>query len=498
MENKLIKLYKENKTLILVLTFISFLTFGFYALNTILNIDGVTDLILIDKANSAQTYLSVGRWGWAFITKIFNYYPNALFFWFINTIFFIGSTLLISKIFNITNKFHQILLGAFLIVFPINSYAYSYTSWQYSLGIGIFISVLSIYLVKFKKNNLYILLSILCISFAIGLYQSFLPFIIVLFLFLCILDIDKNIKTKDLIKKYLTYILILVGGIILYVVLSKLFVTIFNIKWNSYQGASSMFKFDIKVFIDNFIPNITRSLKINNKYFFPSFSVYILILISLYSFIINIFNINKKHIILYILITICLILAPNTLAFIKPYAWYHTLTLIPYLPLSLGFICLLFKNNNKLKYINKYVTPLIIFIACIFMFYDNKMAYMAKLTSDASFHYMNRMQMRIEELDGYKPLGYTKKIYFVGSYKDFEFPYSKAYVTEVGPTFSFVHGNIALENALNVLGDSYELVNDKISKEENDKIILSSSNKDVYPKENSIYMYEDIIVVKIR
>ena len=92
-----------------------------------------------------------------------------------------------------------------MMAFPTNVIAYTYLPWQFSIGIGYLLSILSIYILKYSNNKFKLLLSSLLIGFCTSIYQSFLPLIIVLCVGTLILNFDDSKKLFKDIFKYVLY-----------------------------------------------------------------------------------------------------------------------------------------------------------------------------------------------------------------------------------------------------------------------------------------------------
>lgn len=81
-----------------------------------------------------------------------------------------------------------------MIAFPTNVIAYTYLPWQFSIGIGYLLSILSVYILKYFNNKFKLFLSSLLIGFCTSIYQSFLPLIMVLCIGMLIVDFKGDRK----------------------------------------------------------------------------------------------------------------------------------------------------------------------------------------------------------------------------------------------------------------------------------------------------------------
>lgn len=503
---KIKKFILDNKVLLITTFCFTILVFSYFGVSTVINNDGVLDFIIDDTTNAGyKLYLSVGRWGWALIGLIFNYYPSPILYLFINAILFSLATYYLCKIFDIKKTSYQVLIGMILISFPINIYAYSYSSWQNSIGIAFFCSIYAIYLLKNAKNFKDYLLSSLIISFVIGIYQMFLHFVAVLLVYVLIIEFVDNKDIKKLIKKFFKCFLTFLLASIIYYIIVKLTTFIFQIDMNNYQSANKMFDFNFLTFIKQLPINLGICFIPNNITFFPLSCHIALILIFTLNIIISIKKERKpsKQIIL-ILLFIILLISPQIIRFVKPKQWFHEVTLIPYTIFYTGAVALFIKQLSDFKIKNKNsilntLNIILIIVITLFVINDNKGAVMAKNASNAAYAYVNRLQMRIEETDGYDKLSKTKKYYFIGKLNFYEFPYSeRAYYHLTGLTTNFVFYPPNLVDAINVLGINAIYYNDKIDIETKDIIENMAISYNPYPSSESIFIYNDIVVIKLK
>lgn len=498
------KLFKDNKLILIVLFCFTLIVYGYFGFNSIYNIDGINDLILINKVNDFNLYLSVGRWSWALIGLIFDYYPLPLLCLIINSFFFSLTGVYIKKAFNIKKDIYVILLAMILISFPYNINAYSYSAWQFSIGITYFLSFYLINYVKNSNNYKMYMLSMFIISFIVGIYQSFLPFLVCLFV--CI-SIDEVISTKNIktaLKRLVLYFFILLWGCILYALIVKVSTFALNIEMSTYQNANNMFNINIIDIVNNFKSFLVKVVEINKTSSFPTYIHIVLIVLSIIGLGVNYKEAKdiKKSLIL-ILLYFMLIISPKILLLIKPYHWYHTITLISYVPLFVYTLSLLFRyliKNKKYILFDKIVKTLVIVIIFIFVVNANKSAVMSYNATNASFSYLNRILIRAEQLEGYNELANPKKFYFLNQGKKEAFLSNKsAYNNEIGVTSSFMLINEDIIDALNVMGidaiDGSKELNIQEDSEIYNMYSKSINNKTYYPHPESVFIYKDIIVV---
>lgn len=193
---------------------------------------------------------------------------------------------------------------------------------------------------------------------------------------------------------------------------------------------------------------------------------------------------------------------PRIFYFIKPHQFYHNITLMAYSVFYVANISFLLNNIDVIKNIiyEKYIINTVVVVLMIISFgmivSANKSFVMARQSTEASFQYLNRMQMRIEELDGYSDLEYPKKYYLYrnGDEKLLLNPFSnKAYYTEQGVNWTFLKGNTI--TAFNLLG--VDVVNAEVNEEDEREILDLLKNAKEYPDKSGLFIYKDIVVVKM-
>lgn len=493
------KFFNENKVVLISIFAFTILCFGYYGVSTIVNNDGVLDFIIDSTTNAGyKLYLSVGRWGWALIGMIFNYYPLPFLYLIINAIFFSLSTVYISRIFDIKKDYQKIIVGALLVSNPINAYAYAYSNWQASIGIAFFLAIYGVYLLKNAKGWSSYLISILIFTFTISIYQMFLPFLAILFSFISIQALIENKNLNLFIKTVLKYLLIFVLSCILYYLTVEFTTFVFKIDLSYYQGANKMFDFSFIDFIRKFKTNFISCFTFNDLYFFPKFSHIILIILVIINFIVLIRSVkDTKKLMMFVLLLI-LMIAPQIIRFVKYDQWFHEVTLIPYVIFYAGNVALLYKNLNNKK-LEKIVTTLLIIVLFSFAISINKAGVMAKNASNAAYYFANRLQMRIESTDGYNLLSNPKKYYFIGGYDLYDFPYSdRAYSPSTGITTNFVFNPLNMVDAINVMGIDAIYYNNLADLDTKYEINKRAKDIKAYPDSSSIFIYEDIIVIKMK
>lgn len=190
-----------------------------------------------------------GRWGLEILEKLNKYlftiynleYLNSLLALIILSI----TIYYIIKIFDLKNPIFVALFTMIFHVFPTTTSTLLYSFTVVPYFIGLFLSVYAVYLIEKYKNGW--TLGILLLIFSMGIYQSYITVTISLFgIILLMKSITGEYDLKQTIRRTLLYLSIFIITIISYILISKLFIILYNTSFTSYKGIDSMGKIDIK------------------------------------------------------------------------------------------------------------------------------------------------------------------------------------------------------------------------------------------------------------
>lgn len=147
-----------------------------------------------------QNTLTSGRWLLGMACLITGPYTLTVVNGVVAIIFVVLSALLIIDIFKIQNRIYQYITMTYMISFPAlgATFLYMFTVDGYMLGL--FLSILSIWIIRESKISLVV--AVLCLMGSIAIYQAYISVTMVL----CILLIIKDIlqKEKKIIKNIIS------------------------------------------------------------------------------------------------------------------------------------------------------------------------------------------------------------------------------------------------------------------------------------------------------
>ena len=498
--------WKKNKSVLIFLFCFSILTFGYFGTHFIRNVDGVNDIPMDEMAQGFMTHIQMGRWGWALVSSLFMYMPVPFLLLFLNSALLALAGVFLNRIFHVKGKLFQCLVGSLLICFPLGINAYAYLQWQFIYGIGILGSIYSVYLLMKVEKWWQYLMSALLMCFCISLYQAFLSFLITLLVMITTMEL---IQKKDLfpfLKRMGFYLLTFIIACVLYYGITQLSLKLFDAELMQYQGANQLFQSSFHMLGNNLTYARAESiLALSEDAFFPLWTKIILLLMLILSLFLSAIKMKKWwKVLICIVIFIVGIMAPRLFQIINPLIVPHQVIFLAYMILfasALALLCYWLENGlekhlESMKQLSVIMMGPMIFV---FLLLANKAAILTDLTSQASFAYINRMQVRIEQLDGYGEEQNQKKIYFLGARPRNEFPYNHDMFP--GNNFSYTTGFVISEkdlvDGLRNLGMNVTTASDKISDELKREILDEAYERDIYPAKDSIFLYEDIIVIKI-
>ncbi len=215
------------------------------------------------------------------------------------------ANLILVDILKVKKNYIKILMGLLLVVTPTFSLTlmYPYTADSYTFSL--LFSVLSVYFLSKKVNAKNIILSLICIVLTLGFYQAYLGVILTLLAIIFLIDIctKKELEIKEIIKKNVLNIVVLLVGVVIYYILFTIIVKILNLNITEYNGGNKVLSFET---LKNLLPsiknayitfynfNFTNSIIENTKFTFRHIFNMVMLSLIVINFIILIVN-NKTY-----------------------------------------------------------------------------------------------------------------------------------------------------------------------------------------------------------
>lgn len=511
MEEKFFKLEKIERRyrITIISTFVfGLLAHGYMFLNKFSFLDDVVSLTSV-----GATYTS-GRWFLAILEKIvsFFFYGTYSVPWFIGILSLcmvacIG--VLIVNIFDIKHDISCAVIGGLLITFPSMTglYSFMFTSGYYVFSI--LLSVLAVWLAKRSKHRvLGIVIAVLCIACSMGVYQSNVGFAILAFLFLYIVEVmeAKEMNFKDYVLKAVLYVGTLMGGLLSYLVINKLFLQVMSLELNTYRGISSMYSTEVvslnfKLLIGTFV-NFYDSILYFKVFVEKSGIVYYLVLII--SLLLLIYNgiklAGEKKYLAILMMGLAILCIPVAL---NPFALVNTdmVTSLVQLPkvMILIFPILLaertgFSKETLKKTAFGVIGVLLLYVNIYYAYYANRCYLAAEVHHTQTVSWMTTLVTQIKSLEGFDE---TMEIAYMGNVEDATFISDKSFFETLEERF--YNGDTRKQYTWKEYMQRWcgfhmqEADQETYTKLENSSQV---QNMNRYPNEGSIQIVDGVVVVK--
>lgn len=149
------------------------------------------------------------------------------------------STALMVNFLKIKKPVSAALIGCLMATFPTvcATLVFRYTAPYY--GISLLLSVLAAWVIENRKFGF--LISAVCLSFSMGIYQAYPPFTISLLVLSLMRDsLEEDAQLLPLVRRGVLYCVSLILGVVLYFVFLKLSLAVFSVTLDTYQGINTM------------------------------------------------------------------------------------------------------------------------------------------------------------------------------------------------------------------------------------------------------------------
>ena len=415
-------------------------------------------------------------------------------------------------LFNIRKKISIVLVSGMIVVFPSVSATFSYMFTADGYMLGIFLAILAVVLTKKFKYGFIAGALLVCLS--VGIYQANLSVIltfVTLWLIHEILFSDVGAKAigTNIIRSGLT-----VGvGMVLYLIVYKVFTGLLSVPITSYQGMDKVGTLTPRDIPQRFV-QIKEELQ--NFFFDGIFNnsemtlltvlnvlVFITIIVSVSALIIK-KQLYKKVVQMMVLALLVLSLPISyyVVYFISPVAFYHMLMVFSLSSVYI-FLVLLYDAVDDLRpsfieRISSWSAVLLIFLTIFnFGLIANISYFNMELRDEKTMHLANRILDRIEQLDEYEEI---EKITVFGEVSLYSELNAEIIPNRI-PNMIGSTGEVFISQPyhFNALFDShfgYSL--DFANKEEVEQIRGSQEYKEMatWPAQGSIKVFDNIVVVK--
>lgn len=478
--------------------------------------DGLSNGMAYIKPSTWE--LALGRWGIVIFERLNNFImiPSVAT---VSCILLLSiASIFIVDLFNLKNKFSIIVVSILTVLCPsiTITFLYVHTSLAYCMNFLLGILVIwFIYKIKYKKVGLAI--STLLFSLVLSIYQSYIGVVVGLCVMYNLLTLLKNeVSIKDLFINICKAIFVVIIGAIIYYILTIIVLKISNIAMSTYNGANNV---SIITIIANLKNSIIYTYKDFYKYFMTDEILYntnyrrdliciVLLVITMLGLIVRCLKIKgetKKIKILKIVLSIILfLLIPVSLNIIdivmgKSYIYALTST---QLFLIFPFIFAMLEEILDINIIYVLFGSVIIYYSLTYYISTNVSYTTLELTYNQSYNITSEILYDIRKLEDESK---SNIVMFAGiiDLENFD-RVSNLYDFSLGfgANNTVFHGDyIGQIQTWNKFLDLYFGVNFTRPDEQTYYDIVNSEEfkeMEIYPKNNSIKIINDVIVVKLK
>lgn len=365
-----------------------------------------------------QNMITSARWFLTVACGITSYYTLPWFIGLFSLLWLSVTSVLLTDLLQLRRKEWIVVISGLLVAFPAlaSTYAYIFTADGYMLAL--MLSVLAVYLTK--KSNKGFIAGGICLAFSMGTYQAYLPFCILLCLYMLIQNFlqKEEGKGKAFLQNKWKYVLRYLGmgviGVGLYYVILQILLRVQGKELDTYQGISGMTAIGgtsligtaKEMYADFFVFLTKGNVLFNNV--FSLFAVVILGALVLYT-LVGLMRKQKlyKSVWFWCILAVLVAVVPlvmNIILFISPSVGYHLLMRYQYVLLLI--LAVAFVDNYMSEVRGHAAVQWLLLVAgavlCINFAVSVNIGY-SNLSKryEKTYAYCLRLADRIEQTEGY-------------------------------------------------------------------------------------------------
>ncbi|MDL2301552.1 glucosyltransferase domain-containing protein [Lachnospiraceae bacterium OttesenSCG-928-D06] len=231
------KLIKENckiqwKTAFFTVIILGLLIHMPIMVSDIQNHDGLASMYF------DQNMITSGRFFLGIACGISSYYNLPWLIGVLSLIYLgLGAVALVAFL-EVKNLFAVIGISGLLVAFPSIASTFSYVFTMDGYMMAVLFSVLAVLFTKKYKHGY--LLGGICLALSMGIYQSYLPFTIILCIYGILITIIDQCKIAEIIKTTGRYLIMGISGVGLYFIILKILLFVQGKELDTYQGINGM------------------------------------------------------------------------------------------------------------------------------------------------------------------------------------------------------------------------------------------------------------------
>lgn len=405
------KVSTQQKQAFLITTILMIFVHFYAFSNMIVNHDCVNSIL---GRESTEHYIELGRWAILPFLKISADPVMPAVIGMLSTLYIAAASVLLISIWELKSKLAIFLVCAVLSSFPVlaNTFCYMYTADAYFAAL--LLAALYAWMMK-KSISRYYLAGIVIMTIVCGIYQAYWCFGMVLFLSTLFLD---YIYGKDdfilFVKKLFASIINLAISLGVYYGIARIVQSFWGLEFSSYQDMDRMGQFnsvkEIYWYAREAYYQFVRFFFVEGGFLTDGRLVGLNIIIAIVTiiFFISAFYRSKRTWYEQAVFWLLLILIPaviNELSIISRNRLWPVMMIAFAIPYMLAIVCCERKDIKKFKRGQK----LIIILCCTSIFMVTWLNYLTtnriyvrmELAYEATFSYLTKMTMRLEEYPGY-------------------------------------------------------------------------------------------------
>ena len=316
---------------------------------------------------------------------------------------------------NVQSQFACILFGGLMVSFPVITHLFAFMFTAPAYMFALWVGVTGTIIICRKPSAWKWLISVFAISCAIGVYQAYIPFyLVVILLFYIQYLLKEEPELKEALKEMLYLLFSCIAYMGLYFLLTKFFLAVTHYELSDYQGISTM-GFGTPgteylqrlgtVYKEFFIPTADKS----SYMFYDRIILFYwgaLVLLLLYA-VAYLKSAYKKSVSRGVLLTICMLIFPLAVDFIffmvSP-KYVHSLMVYSHVCVFLVFIICLDHNKEAIEK-KKIIHYLLFGTGCLLLFlycrYANICYLRTELAQQEAISYFTTFVTQIKSVNGY-------------------------------------------------------------------------------------------------
>ncbi len=482
----------NKKTIIIGLVFL-LITFGYAT--TLFTLGVSTETSVFNEASGSYRWVAQSRFSVGILKKIFStnqILPFRTTFLAVIMIFIVA--MYACKTFDLLAKgknkvLSNIILIVLFITMPISVHYMYYLTYSFEIGMGMLICIMASDCfnkgIIIKKSKVYSFIGLLLLSVGIGVYQSFVPFFILvqstcLFLYFY----NNNIKFKEKMSIIVKCIVFLLVAMVLFYLISKIFL-IFVTEEKYTDGFFSWGKKEVKeilIELKEYFKNIYINTTIYGcKIITPT--VLIGVLLAIYCALFK-----KKWfeglIIMFIMFTPMLL--PISVGTAMPYRTQQTIMLM------IPIIWYLLSNIVGLKKINNIICIIVCIIGIRQTMYVNKLFYSDYLRYQNDLNLSRKISNRIYDLNLDDIQNYP--VVYLGKKETEDIPNLIRQELIGYSIYEWDNGNYKrMQHFMTLTTSNFKLA----TSEDYEKAKELGKNMENWPSKNSVALKDNLIIVKL-